>query len=145
MHPVTRLLIAGLAMTLCASVAGAQQSVRVPNDSVAPRLTKQQLKEQQEAHAMKCLTAKALATREASGGEMVPSRAPQTTGARGALGLGNLDASQGLERPQHEPMFAGGGLGSNVRAAMAARNASATQATGLPCPAPPTKIAPPIK
>lgn len=143
MRSMTRLVFAGLAMAASASIAGAQQSVRAPNDTAVPKLTKAQLQEQREAYAMKCLTGQALATRIASSGEIAPapSKVPVVRG--NALGLSELDASQGLVRPQHAPQFDPKVLRDNMqrsgtRAAMAARNESSTGG-GIPCQAPPIK------
>lgn len=143
MRSMTRLVLAGLATMAFASIAGAQQSVRAPNDSVVPQLTRAQLQEAREAYAMKCLTGQALATRIASSGEMAPEPSKVKNAGGKALGLGGLDASQGLVQPQHAPHFdpqalADSRRGSNVSRAMMARNES-TVGRGIPCQAPPIK------
>lgn len=128
MRSMMRVVFAGLVMVASASAAGAQQSVRVPNDTVRKLTTREQA-EAREAWAMKCLTAQALATRFASSGEIAPEPSKIPSAGGRALGLGGLDASQGLVREQHQAQFdpkvlARGWGRSGTTAAMIARNAS---------------------
>jgi hypothetical protein len=122
-----------------ASPVGAQQSVRAPNDSVRP--SKAQLDSAREATAMKCLTGEALATRLLAGGEAA-SKTPMRS-SRGGLGLGSLDASEGLSRgalqAQFDPAEQRRSMGSGVREAMMARNE--VNMPRNPCPAVPPKTA----
>lgn len=116
---------------------GAQQSVGAPNTGPAP--SRADVTRAREATAMKCLTGQAIAaqTLNAAGEARIPQR---TT--RGGLGLGSMDASEGMSRPPlnpqlHEvPGFDRTQRGTrSFSGAMDARNGVAAHCTPVPAKA----------
>jgi hypothetical protein len=90
-------IMLGLVVGVSAT-AGAQQSVGMPAPvTVHPR----DVAKAREATAMKCLSMSAIATQAINSREEPRTFPSRTT--RGGLGLGALDASEGMSRPPLEP------------------------------------------
>ena len=132
--PSVIVLLAGV---VCAPALGAQQSVGVPN--TAPTPSRADMARAREATAMKCLTGQAIAAQalNSPGEARIPRRA-----TRGGLGLGAMDASEGMSRPPlnpqlHEvPGFDRTQRGTrSFSGAMDARNGVAAHCTPVPAKA----------
>ncbi|MBL0939037.1 MAG: hypothetical protein IBJ03_09085 [Gemmatimonadaceae bacterium] len=123
-----------------APALGAQQSVGAPNTAPAP--SRADVTKAREATAMKCLTWQAIAaqTLNAPGEARLVQAAPEAKRpTRGGMGLGTMDASEGMSRPPlnpqlHEvPGFDRTQRGTqSLSGAMAARNGVVAHCTPVP-------------
>jgi hypothetical protein len=88
-------------LAVASGVAEGQQSVGGPR-VIAP--TAREINEAREATALKCLSIESFAAQTLnSAGE--PAIAPRRRTTRGGLGLGAMDASEGMSRPPLDPQF----------------------------------------
>lgn len=83
-------------------VAEGQQSVGAPPRVIEP--TAREINEAREATALKCLSISAFAAQTLNSREE-PTTMPRRRTTRGGLGLGALDASEGMSRPPMEPQL----------------------------------------
>jgi hypothetical protein len=88
-------------LAVASGVAEGQQSVGGPR-VIAP--TAREINEAREATALKCLSISAFAAQTLNARDE-PTTMPRRRTTRGGLGLGALDASEGMSRPPMEPQL----------------------------------------
>lgn len=89
-------------LAVVSGVAEGQQSVGAPPRVIAP--TARELAEAREATGMKCLSIQGFSAQTLNSGA-APTMRPARRTTRGGLGLGALDASEGMSRPPMTPQM----------------------------------------